>query len=441
MRFAAFERLATIAARLAFARAYYRGWLPLGRRAAEVLLTRGLRALWDQLADCPALTSEPRIYVPERRRRTAAKILIVSHALDNTGAPRVVCKMARALLYEGFAVRVASPSDGPLRQQLTDLGADVIVDPLLLIAPRRSLGFAANFDRIIANTALCWPVVSELGGELDIYWYFHETNIIDQTARYFPQFRPALSKAAAIWSSGLFGAERLMKYGVRARVVEFGADAASPVRPHSKAGSGNEKVTICQFAVFEPHKGQDVAVAGMRRVPAEIRAKAELHLVGRATHARFRRSVERLARGERSISFHDEVSVSEYLRRMAAADIVIVPSRNECCSSVAIDALALAKPLVCSVGAGISAYLDTGTNALITADDSPEAIARALTALIPDEALRTRLGRAGHRVYERLFSFDIFRSNLRDALALPALPGTAAEPADGRVALDLLGSA
>jgi len=407
-------------ARMATVRAYYRGWLPFGRRVIEVWRTQGWRSLWQQALEAArAARPKRRLYAVEAgsERGTRGRILIVSHALDETGAPRVVYEMARALLKEHFSVFVAAPSDGPIRRRLTESGVSVLDDPRLLSEPRRALGNDANFDRVIANSVVCWPVAAELGDDFDVYWYIHETDIIHRVARYFPQFRTAISKAAAIWAGTPLIVDALAHYGVVAHVLEYGAeDLFLAARPAELEPRRNEKVIISQFAAYMRSKAPDLSVIGMLQVQLEARSTAELHLFGAQPDFRFWRSIEKLAAGAPSIVLHDAISYAEYVQRISTADIVVVPSRDESFSYVALDALALQKPLLCSTGAGISAYLRDGTNALIAQKDSSEEIGQALERLISDASLRTRLGSAGRQVYERTFTVAAFRNRLREAL-------------------------
>ena len=59
-------------------------------------------------------------------------ILILSHDLTNSGAPRVAFDMVRVLIEAGHFVVVMAPEDGFFREQLVVAGATVIIEPLLL---------------------------------------------------------------------------------------------------------------------------------------------------------------------------------------------------------------------------------------------------------------------------------------------------------------------
>ena len=89
---------------------------------------------------------------------------------------------------------VASPSDGPYRERLCDIGVDVIVDEVLLNQDPNVFDFARNFDKVICNTIVCWPAVAQLHEVVDIYWYVHESEAVRDFVDNVPGFAAVLEK-------------------------------------------------------------------------------------------------------------------------------------------------------------------------------------------------------------------------------------------------------
>lgn len=116
-----------------------------------------------------------------------------------------------------------------------------------------------------------------------------------------------------------------------------------------------------------------------------------------------------------------------FLRVMADADIVVVPSRFEGFGLTALEAMALSKPVIASTAGGLSEVLgDTGR--LVAAGDSV-AIAEAILELAVDADRRDSMGRTARARAEAEFGLpDIGARLIRIYEALAAGQGPAAFP-------------
>jgi GT2 family glycosyltransferase len=343
-------------------------------------------------------------------------ILIFSHDLTESGAPRAAFDVARTLKDAGHFVVVASPSDGPHRERLRDVGVDVIVDELLLSQDRHVLAFARNFDKVICNTIVCWPAVEQLHEVVDTYWYVHEGELIRHFVETVPGFLEVLNQGISTWAACPLAARVLATYGVAPRVIEYGIGGRAEL--HLPPNRGAEKIVIGVFGSYEGRKGQDLAIHGMLGISEDLRSKAELRLFGRTQDVKFHDELKQVVSGDHSIVLFGEVDHDECLKQMAACDVILVPSRDDPLPFVALDALSLGKVLVCSKTTGVSEYLEDGQSGLILRENTPEEIARVLESVITNSQLRATLGGGAREVYERTFSVQKFAEKLHSALGL-----------------------
>lgn len=103
----------------------------------------------------------------------------------------------------------------------------------------------------------------------------------------------------------------------------------------------------------------------------------------------------------------DELGVSDRVRflgwrddkeaLLAAADLVVVPSRVEPFGNVILDAWAAGRPLVAAAAAGPAAYATDGENALLVPIDDADALAAAIRRVLDEPALRAGLVAGGTR--------------------------------------------
>lgn len=98
--------------------------------------------------------------------------------------------------------------------------------------------------------------------------------------------------------------------------------------------------------------------------------------------------------------------VTDPLSFLQALDVVVVPSRYEAQSLVALEAMAVGKPVVATDVYGLRTVVRDGVDGLLVRPDSPHAIAEAILCLLRDPALAARLGRAASERARAEFSLE-----------------------------------
>jgi glycosyltransferase involved in cell wall biosynthesis len=150
---------------------------------------------------------------------------------------------------------------------------------------------------------------------------------------------------------------------------------------------------------LHPNKAFDVLLRALARLPA-----AYLWLAGEGAE---RAALERLAA---------ELGVAARVRFLgwredrealyAAADLCIVPSRNEPFGNVILDAWATGVPLVAAAAAGPAAHIRHEETGLLVPVDDSDALAAAISQLIADPALARRLADGGRAAWRAEFTED-----------------------------------
>lgn len=346
-------------------------------------------------------------------------VLIVSHDLTNSGAPKIVLDIARMLSANGDYVCVVSPTDGPMRERLTAIGIDVIVDELVLAQNQAVFDFTKNFDLAITNTIVTWPFVTQMGGTLPVHWYVHESELVDHFVNVFPEFLGSFPQAARVWVGSSKSGRHLANHGVvDFTVVPYGVDELAG---HSagRVIDADRPMSVGLFGSVEPRKGQDLAVLGILAVPEAERCHIELRLFGRILDKVFADAVKAIANDDPSIVFGGELTPDAYTAAFAEVDVVIVPSRDDTLPLVSLDALAAGKPLVVSRTTGTSEWLEHERSGLLLTHNSPDEIGEVLRRLSTDRELRIAVGAAGRACFEQNFSWNSFVTRILGLLADP----------------------
>jgi glycosyltransferase involved in cell wall biosynthesis len=165
-----------------------------------------------------------------------------------------------------------------------------------------------------------------------------------------------------------------------------------PVKDHASA----VRALVALPGVHLAIAGRGAEQAALESLARELGVAGRLHLLG----------------------LRDDVA-----RWLAAADLVVHPSRREELPLAVLEAMAAERAVVATRVGGIpDAVVDGETGALVAPGD-PHALAEAVRALLGDAERRRTLGRAGRRRLEARFGADAMVDRY---LALYALPKTSA---------------
>jgi glycosyltransferase involved in cell wall biosynthesis len=150
-----------------------------------------------------------------------------------------------------------------------------------------------------------------------------------------------------------------------------------------------------------PMKGLVPLLEAVAKVRTE--RPVELVVVGRPREGSIiPATIERLGL-DGAVEFVGGVDHDRIVELYAEAEVAVVPSLYEGFSLPAIEAMACGVPLVATTGGALPEVVgDHDDTALLVPPGDPSALAAAISRLLDDAALRTRIGRAGRaRVFER----------------------------------------
>jgi glycosyltransferase involved in cell wall biosynthesis len=125
-------------------------------------------------------------------------------------------------------------------------------------------------------------------------------------------------------------------------------------------------------------KGYDVLVAALARPPAAA-VRATLVAEGPERPA-LERQAEELGVADR-VAFRSLVPRRELFELVAEHQVVVVPSRTEGLGMVALESLALGRPVVASAVGGLAEVVADGTDGALVPPDDADALAAALAAV------------------------------------------------------------
>ncbi len=144
-------------------------------------------------------------------------------------------------------------------------------------------------------------------------------------------------------------------------------------------------------------KGPDLFIDAIRKV-CQHRWDAKVIVAGNGDMKQFLQERSK----DLPINFVGYISDSEYIRILNAADIVVIPSRNEPFGLVLLEAWSAERCVVASNVGGLSENIDAFVNG-VKVDVNPESIAWGINAMIDEPWNAEALGKRGRKKVERIF--------------------------------------
>ncbi len=100
----------------------------------------------------------------------------------------------------------------------------------------------------------------------------------------------------------------------------------------------------------------------------------------------------------------------------ARCDAFVLPSAKEGFGIVFLEAMAFAKPCIGGNAGGTPEIVLEGETGFLAGWDDVDGIARTMRRLATEEALRARLGAAGHKRLREVFTFDTFAARMEELI-------------------------
>jgi glycosyltransferase involved in cell wall biosynthesis len=286
----------------------------------------------------------------------------------------------------------------PISRKIGDLARDLDVDAIH--SDYHSLPFAVAAGHHAGGIPVIWNAMG---------WWFP----VKPWQRHF--FREQITQIIAITQAvrdRWLGTPPLMPpERIKVLVPGVDPDHFHPDVDGSKVrellGFGPDVPLVAMIARFQHVKGHDVFQAMAKRIHdrmPEVRfAVAGENVFGVSKDEAYKNTILAAAREDavlrNSLTY---LGFWEDARQViAAADVIVCPSRFESLGMVHIESMAMARPVVSMNNGGPAETLVDGQTGFLVPPEDPDALADRVMALLRDPALREQMGQAGRaRVLE-----------------------------------------
>lgn len=357
-------------------------------------------------------------------------ILYLSHTAEIGGAEVSLLLLLKNLNKQCFHPIVVLPRSGPLQDRLASSGIETVTMPLEKIDTRNPLPYLCTVYRLTklmrqlsiglvhCNMDICNQyaiIAAKLNG---LPLICHTRNILRKRA-----FRRMfLGWADVLIANSRAVADSYAQYirkDHRVEIIPNGVDTVQ-FRPdrgcdsRSRFNIGDDEFVIGQIAQITRNKGQDVFIRALAHV-VQIYPNVRALIVGDTVIDNswwFLKELEKLLR---ELGLSNKVVFTGFVEDIVdlyrALDLVVVASQVEAFGRTAIEAMAMAKPVVATDSGGLSEIVVEGRTGLLVPYGNPEALADAILRLMGDPRLATEFGIHGRRRVEELFPAE---KNVKD---------------------------
>lgn len=226
-----------------------------------------------------------------------------------------------------------------------------------------------------------------------------------------------IDRALSRWTSAYFGVAAVQRHFLvhergyaadRVRIIRNGVDpalfdGATDRRVLAELGVTAGVPVVGILGSLRPEKDHATFLRAARLVVDHV-PDAQFLVVG---DGQCRAALESL-RGTLGLAeqVHFVGARSDISRILCAIDVFALTSTTECLPMALLEAMACARPAVCTAVGGVVEVLDDGVTGYLVPSKDPERLAQRLIELLGNPLTARRMGRAGRRRVESDFSLD-----------------------------------
>ena len=348
------------------------------------------------------------------------KILLVSHEMTYTGAPRSLLEMGRLLRDCGFSVDVWTLKSGEFEEEFRKQGMEAKKISFPEDASEALSEQLAGYGLAIANTIFCAAFAGYAQRFTRTVLYIREAGNIPELIQNCDLEEADFLNVTHKVCVSEYARDCIVKqYGsIPVTVIpNFVPDEFVKTEKASKhfhrvwdgQTHKNEALHFLVSGTLEPRKGQDVAIGAYRLLDREEKKQIRLHLVGPAPEwaSSYQKELELEQEG---VIYHGEIhDRKELLSLYSSMDAVLVPSRDESCSLVALEACMLGKPVFLTENTGAKYFADP--SCIVKTGDCA-ALKEKLSEAVRNPMWLQKMGKDNRTAYLEKASEAVYRKNI-----------------------------
>ena len=354
----------------------------------------------------------------EKEKYTEKKtLLIVSVFLAFSGVPIMALRTAQTAIKLGYSVTIAA--DGGNDAYISDAvnsGINVILCKELNNTSLENLLWIDDFDIVLINSLPMIRFAIKLSKKRDVIVWIHECLDVYECVKFWEKE-----------ISENINQETIKIIAVSQRAREHFLQNYSFEKDISILLVGIEDYREnCQFVQSDfsygltggiyARKGQDIFLSAIEKLPKTVVENAFFYLAGKKSGSEFGEDISRRAFNINNCILLGERTPREVHDLYRFLDVVIVASREETLSMVAVEAMMMEKVCIVSDHTGIVEYIEHGKNGFVFHSENIEELCELMIWCYQHQECLKEIGENARKTYEENFSMEIFARHLQEVL-------------------------
>lgn len=363
---------------------------------------------------------EEEIQEIELLRKQKKTILLVSHEMSLTGAPRALLNMAVVLKDLGIHVVFASFLPGDMEKEVRQKGLEsrILMMQCMETLPeyaRMVKHYISAFDAILLNTIVALPYV-EFIKDISItkLCWIHDGSFGFSCSPFSSSFTVLYPLFDRIFVVGNYAKAIACSYGsgnVEMYNLMYGIDDCTNMHG-AREEEYDEKIVMVLAGTIEKRKGQDILLDCLKLLSQDTLSSIRIYVIGKAVDREisYRLKTERFE----CVEMIGGMLHEELLDMFTKMDILLCPSLDDPMPIVCTEAMMLSKPIIVSDHTGTASLIKEGESGFVVQAGNPQSLANAIKISVNNKEKLAAMGKQARTVFEQYFTNNIFRNQVKE---------------------------
>lgn len=348
-------------------------------------------------------------------------ILLMSHNLSLTGAPRALFNMAKEIKKNGDIPVIGAFTQGPMEEEIQDAGIPVVYinrrDVEKEFRGEKLFSFFNVFDYIVFNTIVTLELAEKIShtNPTKIAW-IHEAEFEFRKANKRKQnLYRGFESIDYVYSVGNYSKKYTDKYlkNRQSDILLYSIKDVLEIKDDQKENNFDivNKLIFAVIGAVSERKGHLILIEALKYLPNEILNNIEFWIIGPEGE---KKVVEKVKKNQsKYFKYLGSMQYNDLMEKMREINVVLCPSLDDPMPMVVTEAMMQKKVVLVSENTGTASLIDDGVNGFIVETSNSKALADKIEQIYIKRNKLKGIGEKGKVIYEKYFTEKCFSENIK----------------------------